>query len=79
MTTQIVGKVNEAATSLCPKCQPVAKTGILSCCARGGSWFHMCGDPGDPNVDHTWNEGIEACKRKLRESQMHTCIDKHNS
>lgn len=34
---------------------------MLSCCARGGAWFKKCGDPGDPDYDHTWFEGIQAC------------------
>ena len=39
--------------------------GKLSCCARGGSWFNNCGDAGDKKFEHTWAEGIQACKGKL--------------
>merc|ERR1712232_1203086 len=33
-----------------------------SCCAPGGAWFQNCGNDGDTNFDHTWAEGIQACK-----------------
>ena len=51
--------------SKCPKCSDNKKSGALSCCARGGSWFKNCGDAGDSKFDHTWAEGIQACKSKL--------------
>ena len=47
---------------VCSKCGTVKKSGKLSCCARGGAWFQKCGDAAGRNVDHTWAEGIEACK-----------------
>ena len=47
---------------MCPKCGTSKKSDKLSCCARGGSWFKRCGDAGDPTVDHTWSEGVDACK-----------------
>ena len=50
-----------AVTAACLKCGTL-KTGKRSCCARGGAWFKNCGDAGDTNVDHTWAEGIEACR-----------------
>ena len=46
----------------CPKCGTLNKSGKLSCCARGGAWFKNCGDVGDIKFDHTWVEGIQACK-----------------
>ena len=46
----------------CPKCGTVQQSGALSCCARGGAWFTNCGDTGDTKFDHTWVEGIQACK-----------------
>ena len=46
----------------CPKCAINKKSGRVSCCARGGAWFKNCGDAGDANFDHTWVEGIQACK-----------------
>ena len=51
----------------CSKCaltQP-KEFGQLSCCARGGAWFKNCGDPGNYKFDHTWLEGILACKSKF--------------
>ena len=45
----------------CPKCA-TNNAGKLTCCARGGSWFQKCGDTGDSKFDHTWTEGIKACK-----------------
>jgi hypothetical protein len=50
----------------CPKCGSIKKSGKLSCCARGGAWFKNCGDAGDPHFDHTWVEGIQACKKNVR-------------
>ena len=29
----------------------------------GGTWYKNCGSPGNANFDHTWEEGIEICKR----------------
>ena len=49
---------------VCPKCGTVKKSGKRSCCARGGGWFKNCGDVGDMKFDHTWAEGIQACKSK---------------
>ena len=49
-------------SSGCSKCGTIMKSGTLSCCARGGAWFQKCGDAGDTNFDHTWVEGIQACK-----------------
>ena len=48
----------------CPKCGTTKKSGKLSCCARGGAWFKKCGDGGDTKFEHTWTEGIQACKSK---------------
>ena len=47
----------------CDECGTIKKSGKLSCCARGGAWFKNCGDVGDTKFDHTWIEGIQACKR----------------
>ena len=52
----------------CSACGRNKKTGQLSCCFRGGAWFKNCGDPGDAKFDHTWFEGIKACKGKLPQS-----------
>ena len=45
----------------CSKCGRSKKSGQLSCCTRGGTWFKKCGDIGDPKFAHTWSEGIQAC------------------
>ena len=50
------------ASSVCRKCGTINKSGKSSCCGRGGSWFRNCGGAGNANVDHTWYEGIQACK-----------------
>merc|ERR1719305_693079 len=53
------------ASSACRKCGQFKNFGTVSCCALGGAWFNNCGDPGDPGdpkFDHTWYEGIQACK-----------------
>ena len=46
----------------CPKCAAIKKSGKLSCCAPGGAWFGNCGTSGNSNTDHTWVEGVKACK-----------------
>merc|ERR1711904_509561 len=48
-------------SSGCSKCGTL-KSGELSCCSRGGSWFKKCGKPGDSKYSHTWTEGIQACQ-----------------
>ena len=56
-------QVDSGAGTACPKCG-TTKKGHVSCCARGATWFKKCGDPGDTNFEHDWDEGIDACKRK---------------
>ena len=51
--------------NVCGKCGTVKRNGRVSCCAPGGAWFLKCGDPGDSNFDHTWREGIQACRGKF--------------
>ena len=46
----------------CSQCGTTKKSSTLSCCARGGAWFKNCGDAGDTDFEHTWSEGIQACK-----------------
>ena len=48
---------------VCPKCGTVKKSGKMSCCGRGGSWFRKCGSFGNT---HTWYEGIQICKTRSR-------------
>ena len=50
----------------CPKCGIIKQSGKISCCGRGGSWFGKCGSVGDTNIDHTWHEGLQACKGRTR-------------
>ena len=52
-------------SSTCSKCAPIEKSGKISCCGRGGSWFRNCGSGGNSNLDHTWSEGIRACETRL--------------
>ena len=47
---------------VCPKCGTIKKSGKRSCCARDGAWFKNCGDGDDTQFDHTWTEGIQACR-----------------
>ena len=46
----------------CSKCGIIGKSGKLSCCGRGGSWFGNCGSAGEAKLGHKWSEGVEACK-----------------
>jgi len=51
--------ITTAIGRVCPKCGTNTKSGKLSCCAPGGSWFKKCGN--SENSEHTWLEGIQAC------------------
>ena len=53
-------------SSVCPKCGIAKRSGKSSCCGRGGSWFGNCGSTGDTKVDHTWYEGLQACKARTQ-------------
>ena len=46
---------------ICPKCGITKKSGKITCCGHGGSWFKKCGMPGDTKVDHTWHDGLQSC------------------
>merc|ERR1719460_3223804 len=50
-------------SSECSKCGYIKKSGQFSCCVRGGAWFKNCGNPGDSKFDHTWLQGLHACKK----------------
>ena len=54
----------------CPECGTIKKSGKHSCCARGGAWFKKCGDVEDKQFDHTWAEGIQACKSFARSNSV---------
>ena len=49
-------------TPICPKCAAIKTSGKFSCCAPGGAWFENCGASDNSNADHTWVEGVQACK-----------------
>ena len=57
------------SSSICPKCGITKKSGKMSCCGQGGSWFGNCGSASDTNADHTWHEGLQACKGRPHFSQ----------
>ena len=57
-------------TLTCPRCGTFRKSGRVSCCAPGGAWFKNCGGSGRKNVDHTWSQGVKACKRKFEYNNM---------
>ena len=40
----------------------IKKSGKLSCCGSDGFWFGNCGSAGDKKHDHSWHEGLQACK-----------------
>ena len=52
------------SVSVCPRCGTIKKSGKLSCCGRGGSWFKKCGGAGNAKLEHTWHEGIQACNAR---------------
>ena len=54
------------ARPVCLKCGTIAKSGKISCCGHSGSWFGNCGGAGNDKFDHTWYEGIQACKSRVQ-------------
>ena len=58
---------------VCPKCGTTGKSGKLSCCGRGGSWFGNCGNAENTKFGHTWYEGIQSCKSR----QFPIAVGKH--
>ena len=54
--------------SICSKCGIIKKSGKISCCAPGGAWFNHCGS--GVNVEHTWFEGLQACKGNITAYRM---------
>ena len=74
-TTTATARTDAPTTSsssliTCPKCGVAKSSGKSSCCARGGAWFKNCGDPGDPNFDYTWYEGIQSCTKKSKKKML---------
>ena len=55
-----------AIASACPRCGTFKKSGRVSCCAPGGAWYQNCGGAGNRKADHSWVEGVEACKRTFK-------------
>ena len=65
-STVITSSTTTQTHGPCTRCGSAYPYGIgLSCCHRGGSWYHDCGDPGDSRFQHTWDDGIEVCKGSL--------------
>merc|ERR1712032_478070 len=54
--------VTKTIGSICSKCGTIKKSGKRSCCAPGGAWFNNCGASDNSNTEHTWFEGMRACK-----------------
>ena len=61
-TTQPVWTTDTRPIAACEKCGVSKKSGELSCCARGGSWFGRCGNFRDI-FDYHWDDGIDACRQ----------------
>ena len=66
MQTPTADATTTIAASVCPRCGTIAKSGKLSCCGRGGSWFKNCGGVGNTKFQHTWHEGMHACKARTQ-------------
>ena len=47
---------------VCLACGIIKKSGKMSCCGHGGSWFENCGNAANANFGHTWYEGIRGCE-----------------
>ena len=62
ITTSLTTPGISSAIMLCANCGTFKKSGRVSCCAPGGAWYKNCGS----NFDHSWFEGVEACKRKSK-------------
>ena len=48
--------------SVCPKCGITKKSGKISCCGHGGSWFGNCESTGGMKLGHKWHEGLQSCR-----------------
>ena len=57
------------SSNTCSKCVTGMVSGRRSCCVQGGAWFGQCGDAGDADVEHTWEEGIKACEGRFLNSK----------
>ena len=63
---QTLAVATTTISPVCPKCGTIHKSGKISCCGRGGSWFKNCGTAGNTQLEHTWQEGIRACKARTQ-------------
>ena len=66
ITTPVTELRVASASMVCPTCGTFKKSGRVSCCAPGGAWYKNCGGAGNRNVDHSWLQGVDACKRKCK-------------
>ena len=62
----------------CSKCGTFKKSGRISCCAPGGSWYKNCGGSSTRNAYHRWSEGVKACLRKFAGNTMYIYTYKHS-
>ena len=61
--------VTKESTARCPKCG-INPNGEVTCCA--GTWKGKCGDDGK---EHTWTEGLLACRcKRLRARVFYTTL-----
>ena len=63
--------VTTGINSTCLECGIVQKSGKLSCCGRGGSWFGNCVNAANAKVGRTWYEGIRVCKSRQFQTAVH--------
>ena len=68
--TSISAAATTTISSACLTCGAIKKSGKLSCCARGGSWFGNCGATGNTKFQYSWYEGIQACKARQPKTVM---------
>ena len=66
--------VTTTASNTCPKCGIHKTSGKRSCCLRGGTWFNKCGNPGDAKFEHTWFDGMNACKSEFTSDRIVMCM-----
>ena len=68
-STKTLG-ITSSNEMICPKCGTFEESGRVRCCAPGGAWHKNCGGAGNRNADHTWFDGVEACRRKSTANAM---------
>ena len=77
-TTQPKFTTTAYRVGVCTKCAMSKKSGELSCCARGGSWFGKCGNFRDI-FEYHWDDGVDACKQMARAMNDHQTKTKSKS